>query len=223
MTKLLLGETRRPGDAQQARGGESPACAPPPALQDLSTPKAPGTLLRNCGSQGTLWAVPLQFGGGMTMTERESPASPPQNAPPPRHPTRLPAQLLGQGAAMCSSLGVWEPGSCIPLFPRALVMGGEPIVRMRKPRPEGNVTASALPTARVWVPGSQPTVHFWTRGTSQDALCPTPSTPPPHSRSSSPKPAGPSCSGSRPRLLSPLSTEGLSLTRTVQGWGLGRR
>lgn len=80
---------------------------------------------------------------------------------------------------MCSSLGVWELGSCIPLFPRALVAGGEPIVRMRKPRPEDNVTASASPMARVWVPCSQPTVHFWTRGTSQDALCPTPSTRPP--------------------------------------------
>lgn len=110
---------------------------------------------------------------------------------------------------MCSSLGVWEPRSCIPLLLRALVKGGEPIVRMRKLRPENNVTASASPTARVWVPCSQPSVHFWTRGT-------------PHSRSSPRKPAGLSCSGSRLRLLSPLSMKGLSLTRTVQGWGLGR-
>lgn len=101
MTKLLLGETRRPGDAQQARGGESPACAPLPALQDLSTPKAPGTLLQNCGSQGTLWAVPLQFGGGMrcskTMTERESPASPPKcSALTAPNPTPSPAARAGR-------------------------------------------------------------------------------------------------------------------------------
>lgn len=140
----------------------------PPRLQGPSSETA--EVKAHCG------LFPCSLWGGMhcskTMTER-TPPSPPPNAPPSRHPTRLPAQLLGQGAAMCSSLGVWEPGSCIPLFPRALVAGGEPIVRMRKPRPEDNVTASASPTARVWVPCSQPTVHFWTRGTSQDALCPT--------------------------------------------------
>lgn len=97
MTKLLLGEMRRPGDAQQARGGECPACAPPPALQDLSTPKAPGTLLQNCGSQGTLWAVPLQFGGGMTMTERESPASPPPKCSTPTAPNQTPSPAARAG------------------------------------------------------------------------------------------------------------------------------
>lgn len=56
MTKLLLGETRRPGDAQQARGGEvlrvplrlpSRTCQPP-RLQGPSSETAP-EVKAHCG------------------------------------------------------------------------------------------------------------------------------------------------------------------------------
>lgn len=106
-------ETAARGD-EAARGRpastwrRSPACAPPPALHDLSTPKAPGTLLQNCGSQGTLWAVPLQFGGGMTMTERESPVSPPQMLRP--HGTQPDSQPSCSGRALLCVL-LWACGS----------------------------------------------------------------------------------------------------------------